>query len=555
MDFTRQKVALISVYEKKNPDIAGFAQALVGLGWKIISSGGTARYLTENGIAVQDVAELVGGGAILGHRVVTLSREVHAGLLARDCKEDQAELDSLGIPRIDLVCCDFYPLSAEIAKPGASIDSVIEQTDIGGPTMVRSAAKGGRIVICDPSDRELVLGQLQLSGEVCEETRQYLRAKAEFIVANYCLESARFHSEGDFDGVLGRKCIELAYGENRDQSPAAMFSTGSNYPLSWRNWHLVSGVPGYINMADGNRTLELMCLMAESFRQNFGGQVPYIAIACKHGNPCGAAIDWSNPLIAIYKAMFGDSDAVMGAELMVNFSIDLKLALAILKVVPEAQRMFHRVNRENWGVDVVFAPDFSADAANILGQRESRRLLSNPALANPVMPPNQWVYRPTIDGFIRQAAPNFVFNQDGIQEWAGLKKTSRDFLSNLIVAWAVAWRANSNTVVLAKDGMLIGPGVGQQDRRMCCKLALERAKTAGHDVKGAVFASDAFFPFAKRPSVTKPFEGIELLARAGCIGGVVPADGKRLEEVKRFIAESGMTVAFLPKEHRGFSQH
>lgn len=193
--------ALISVFEKDG--VVPFAKSLANMGWRILASGGTAKVLAEAGLPVKNVAELVGGGAILKHRVVTLSRELHAGLLADlNDPEQVAEMEKLGLPIIDLVYCNFYPLSAAIAEPGATIESVIEKTDIGGPTMVRSAAKGSRIVICRPEDREDVIAELKMVDDVSIEHRQALRARAEFEVASYCLASAKFHSEGAFRGVF-----------------------------------------------------------------------------------------------------------------------------------------------------------------------------------------------------------------------------------------------------------------------------------------------------------------------------------------------------------------
>lgn len=544
------KTALFSVFHKEGAD--NFARVLADLGWHILASGGTAKYLCEAGIPVSDVAELIGGQAILGHRVVTLSREVHAALLSRDIPEDIEEMRRLGLPRIDLVCCDFYPLAAATAKPGATIESVVDMTDIGGPTMVRSAAKGGRIVVCDPADRELVINQLQITGDVSAETRQYLRAKAEAVVTAYTLDSARFHSQGNFDGLLGWVVRELAYGENRDQSPAFLHTAGGNDPLAWDQFELVSGVPGYINMADGDQALSILCLMAEAFRRNFDARVPHIAIACKHGNPCGAAVDWNNPIIALHKALSGDPIAVMGAEVMTSFPIIGDIGHALYEV---PSHLRERVGRKYWGVDVVFAPRFNDAAIELLGKRESRRLVANPELQWPNMPKNEWVLRPVRGGFLRQKAPIFVFHlYNTVEMWIGTPLSSEQ-LSTLILAWAVAWRASSNTVILAKDNMLIGPGLGQQDRVVCCQLALDRAKRAGHDTRGAFFASDAFFPYARRKREEDPLEGPELMASAGCVGGVVPADGKNLQEVKEFFREQGMSVAFLPKEHRGFSQH
>lgn len=544
------KTALFSVYHKKGSEV--FARELLSLGWQIFASGGTAKYLKENNIPIKDVAELVGGAAILGHRVMTLSREVHAGLLSRNIPEDIEEMERLGLPRIDLVCCDFYPLAAEIAKPDCTVESVIEKTDIGGPTMVRSGAKGGRIVICDPPDRQIVINQLKTKGDIDKETRQYLRAKAEAAVSVYCLDSARFHSKGSFDGILGRIVSELAYGENRDQSPAFLHSSNSDDPLAWNKFKVVSGVPGFINMADGDRTLQVLCLMAESFRRNFKGKVPYIAIACKHGNPCGAAIDWDEPVKALNKTLLGDPIAVMGAEVMTNFEITNQITQALYRVSEEYQV---KVGREFWGIDVVFAPAFDDKAIELLGKRERRRLLVNSALADPTMPIDEWAIRPVRGGFLRQKAPQFIFDRESAEEWTGRNSLEPQDFAALIVAWAAAWRADSNTIMLAKDNMLIGSGVGQKDRTACCSLALWYAKRAGHSTEGSVFASDAFFPYAQREREKDSLESPEILVQAGCIGGVVQADGKNLQQVKEFFNFHNMAVAFLAKEHRGFSQH
>jgi phosphoribosylaminoimidazolecarboxamide formyltransferase / IMP cyclohydrolase len=183
-----QKTALLSVYNKKG--IVEFATSLNGLGFDILASGGTARTLTEASVPVTDVATIV-GDPILGHRVVTLSREVHAGLLAKDNEEDRAELQKLGIRFIDLLCCDLYPLKEEVENPDATLESVIEKTDIGGPTMLRSAAKGNRITIIDYQDRILVLHGLR-NGTIDNAFINRLAAKAEFRIAEYCMYSANF---------------------------------------------------------------------------------------------------------------------------------------------------------------------------------------------------------------------------------------------------------------------------------------------------------------------------------------------------------------------------
>ena len=184
--------ALISVFNKDG--IEDFAQKLVDMGWNIISSGGTARVLGEAGIPVTDVAEITGQSAVLGHRVVTLAEEIHGGMLATQDQSD--ELEGLGWPWIDLCCVDFYPLGEAVDDPNATTDSVIEKTDIGGPTMVRSAAKGRRIVVVHPDDREPVLRWIEAGQPESEKIIHRLAAKAELIVANYVLTSAEFHLDG-----------------------------------------------------------------------------------------------------------------------------------------------------------------------------------------------------------------------------------------------------------------------------------------------------------------------------------------------------------------------
>ena len=282
------KTALISVYNKEG--IVEFAKELADLGFKILASGGTAKELSAAGIEVTDVASLVGGGAILGHRVVTLSREVHAGLLARDNDEDRSELKKLNIPFIDLVCVDLYPLQDEIAKwhqktltrrpsgdtlsqgeRGEEISAVIEKTDIGGPTMLRSAAKGRRIVVCDPDDRIKIIDWLKNGQPDKEFIINKYCAKAEFIVADYALASARYLSQGNIDGVVAHEVLGLKYGENGWQVPAGLFKNEITDELSLANFKLAAGAtPSYNNFADVDRLLQTMTHIAAGFDINRG---------------------------------------------------------------------------------------------------------------------------------------------------------------------------------------------------------------------------------------------------------------------------------------------
>ena len=214
--------ALLSVFNKVG--IVDFAQGLLNLhqGWELLASGGTARALAEAGIPVTDVATVV-GDPILGHRVVTLSREIHAGLISGP--EHEAELAALGIRRIDLLCVDLYPLEQAIADRNATEKSVLEKTDIGGPAMLRSAAKGRRIIIVESDGCENILGWLRDGRPNEAQMLRQMAAAAEAYVASYCLASARFLSSGEFNGIIGRREFICAYGENRWQLPAGLYAT------------------------------------------------------------------------------------------------------------------------------------------------------------------------------------------------------------------------------------------------------------------------------------------------------------------------------------------
>jgi len=487
----KSRTALISVYDKTG--IADFAKTLTELGWQIYSSGGTAKALTAAGVPVTDVAELVGGEAILGHRVVTLSREIHAGLLARDTPEDRAELERLRVPYIDLVCVDLYPLSGEIAKPGSTPESVIEQTDIGGPTMLRSAAKGRRIVIARPQQRTEVLKWLQAGEPDAATFRTRLAAAAEAVVADYALTSARYTSRGLHDGLVGTQVLAAKYGENAWQTPAGLHTTDSNDPLALDRFELVAGAaPSYNNLAELDRHLQTITHIAAGFEQNFG-RVPAIALGTKHGNPCGAAAA-ETPADAIKAMVTGDTRAIFGGLVSTNFEIDEALAELLLTHCQPAGRRL---------LDAVIAPSFTPEAIAHLSRKGDKcRFLANPELAkigkNSLNSAPH--LRPVRGGFLRQPGYTFILDlKDPNLTTTGT--LSGDQAKDLILAWAVGSTSNSNTITLVKSGQLIGNGVGQQDRVSCCELAVKRATDGQHDITGAVAYSDSFFPFPDGPQV------------------------------------------------------
>jgi phosphoribosylaminoimidazolecarboxamide formyltransferase/IMP cyclohydrolase len=527
------RTALISVYNKTG--ITEFARELISLDFKILASGGTAKHLKDAGVPVEDVANLAGGGAILGHRVVTLSREVHAGLLAKDNTEDRKELEKLKIPFIDMVCVDLYPLEDEINNPKATRESVIEKTDIGGPTMLRSGAKGGRIVICDPDDRKKVLEWLKNGEPDKEEFINKLRAKTEENVAMYVSLSAEYHVKNYYRNVFGKKILELAYGENAYQIPAFLYRIhgAKKDPLALVNWQLKEGSPlSYNNICDLDRMQQTMTHIGAGFEKNFAKEnigVPFVAIGAKHGNACGASFA-ENEIEAIDKMLVGDLRAIFGGSVMLNFAVDEKVADELIyKFSPEGVRRL---------LDIVAAPAFTPEAVEILARKKGKcRILVNPAIEKAGIDSLDKAerFRYVRGGFMIQPNYNFVpelHNKD------------------VILAWAVGCTSNSNTITIVKDGRLYGNGVGQQDRVGAAKLAIFRADDANNgkaDLNGAVAYSDSFFPFPDAPQVLID-RGIKtIFSTSGSVND---------EKIVELCKSKGVDLIMLPdKEARGFYQH
>jgi phosphoribosylaminoimidazolecarboxamide formyltransferase / IMP cyclohydrolase len=532
------KIALLSVYNKEG--IVEFAKEIQDLGFKILASGGTAKVLADSGIEVQDVASLTGGGAILGHRVVTLSREIYAGLLSRDNEEDNSELEKLKIPRIDLVCVDLYPLEAEILSPSSTPQSVIEKTDIGGPTLLRAAAKGRRVVICDPADRMKVVEWLKNGEPEKEKFLDSLAAKAEFIVAKYALSSARYHSNKKYDGVIRELISESKYGENGWQVPAALYGE-NNYSdnLALSNFRLVSGTqPSYNNWADVDRLLQTATHIAAGFDLNFA-QVPYLAVGVKHGNACGVAVG-DDPSLVIKKMLEGDLRAIFGGLVLVNFEIDEKLAEVLLT---------HKMDSGRRLLDGIIAPSFTTVAIDALKRKGDKcRFLVNPGLSslskNSLDTHDRFRY--VRGGFLKQPNYTFVLNL-AEAEINGNKEIGEIEKQDIILAWAVGSTSNSNTVTIVKDGQLLGNGVGQQDRVGGCELAIKRAKDAQHNLASSTAYSDSFFPFP---------DGPKKLIDAGIKTIFATRGSVKDEDVKKVCVDNGAVLITLPdNEARGFFGH
>ncbi len=530
-----EKIALISVWNKDG--VIDFAKALLTHGFdKIISSGGTARALAEAGVPVTDVAKISGLEAVLDHRVVTLVPQIHGGLLAMEKHLD--ELEKLGWPKIDLVCVDLYPLESEIADPESTRDSVIEKTDIGGPTMLRSGAKGRRIVVPDHASRGRVISWLKEGRPNEEAFITELVARTEGIVAKYCLASARYHSNGDVDGMIGTKVRDLRYGEN-PYMKARLYKTNEN-PLGVPEFEQIAGAdPSMVNMTDIDRLARTMIQIAATFELSFG-QVPCIALAAKHGNACGASVAM-HPATALKKMLDGDPLAVFGGAIMTNFAIDQDGAsfLRTYGMSGSAKRL----------LDAVISPSFSDDASEVLERKHGKcRMFQNPVLARvsrEYLPRIQ--YRRVGGGFIRQDGYPFVLDiEDSRMEKGGTTLTTSQ-KRDMALAFAIGSTSVSNTITIVKNEQLFGNGVGQQARVRAARVALMIAQEGKHDVNDAVAYSDSFFPEPDGPLVLADAGIKTIFASSGSVKDAI---------VRAALAEKNVAFWQLPDTVcRGFFHH
>jgi phosphoribosylaminoimidazolecarboxamide formyltransferase/IMP cyclohydrolase len=549
--------AIISVYDKNG--IAEFAAGLVKLGWHVYASGGTAKEISSAGIEVTDVADLVGGDAILGHRVVTLSRELYAGILADASKqEDMEELKRLNIPLIDLVCVDMYPLEETIANKNSTTSDVIQQTDIGGPTLLRAAAKSRRIVLSVSEQRQQVLDWLSKDKPNKGEFLSALAARAEYEVTRYSLSLTKYLNGNDVSGFVSRINVKTKYGENPQQSEAGFYTDNrvNIDPLGLDQFIHVQGMErSYINMTDIDRLLQTITHIAAGFERNFS-QVPSIAVGVKHGNACGAAVA-SSLTGAVEKMLESDTRAIFGGVVMVNGEIDKKLAETL---------MHHAMDSGSSRLlDGVVGAAVTKDALELLS-RKKLRVIINPALGSLSEDSLEKGRRgrPVRGGTLEQ--PNYTFVQDlsanCIEQYG---KSTDQQKRDMILAWAVGCTSNSNTITIVKNGQLIGNGVGQQDRVGAGQLAITRTTNTLPNIKdngdnfvvsskldktrleGAVAYSDSFFPFADGPS---------LLARAGITAILTSSGSVADEKVITALKALGVSLIMVPdKVGRGFYAH
>jgi phosphoribosylaminoimidazolecarboxamide formyltransferase/IMP cyclohydrolase len=517
---TRIRRALISVSDKEG--IVEFAQGLSRLGVEIVSTGGTAATLSENGVPVRTVEELTGAPEILGGRVKTLHPKLHAGLLAvRDDPEHMDTLDREGIEPIDLVCTNLYPFEQTAARRDATDAEVIENIDVGGPTMIRAAAKNHRYVavLVRPESYDAVLAELEESdGELSSGTRHWLANEAFAYTARYDAAISGWFGERyeDFPTHLTfsmEKFLDLSYGENPHQRAALYTEVGARS-------HVLSKVAKQHGRAlSFNNVLDL-----NSARGLLGDLDGPACVIVKHNNPCGTA-EGESVLEAYEKALACDPVSAFGGVIAFNRPIEAELA----------QRLHETF------VEVLIAPGYADDAIDVLRQKEAIRILED--TEKRFHDADLDVKR--VRGGVLVQDPDAGTDERAPTEVATQIQPTEEQWRDLIFAWKVCRHVRSNAIVLAKDLATVGIGAGQMSRVDSVRLAVEKARDARGDeadavLGGCVVASDAFFPFA---------DGPQAAIDAGAKAIIQPGGSKRDAEVVEACDAAGVAMVFTRRRH------
>lgn len=504
--------ALISVSDKSG--VVEFAQRLRSAGWEIIATGGTMKLLREKGVEVINISDVTGFPEICDGRVKTLHPKVHGGLLAR--RDNPSHLQALkenGIEFIDMVCVNLYPFRQTIAKPDVTMEDAIENIDIGGPSMLRSAAKNYRdvTVVCDPADYETVIGQIEASGNTDVETRLKLSAKAfthtalyDSCIASYLREKAGLNEKLflDFDLVQS-----LRYGENPHQQ--AKFYRSSNagaYSLATAK-QLNGKELSYNNIQDANAAL---CIVRE-FDEPF-------CVGLKHMNPCGAAVGM-DVKDAWTKAYEADKVSIFGGIVAVNRELTREAAELMKPIF----------------LEIIMAPSFSEGALEVLTTKKNLRLLQVD-MNRDDRKLKQYVS--VTGGLLVQELDRQTAEVVADKCVTDVKPTAEQ-LADMNFGWRIVKHVKSNAIVVVKGGRTLGVGAGQMNRVGSAEIALKEAKAAGFD-KDLVLASDGFFPFD---------DTVAMAAEYGVTAIVQPGGSIRDEDSIKKANENGITMVFTGERH------
>lgn len=510
--------ALISVSDKTG--IVEFAQALQGFGVELLSTGGTYRLLQENAIAVTEVSEYTGFPEMMDGRVKTLHPKVHGGILARRGQDDDV-MQEHGINAIDMVIVNLYPFEQTVANPDCSLDDAIENIDIGGPTMVRAAAKNHAFVniVVNASDYSSIIEEMKSNdGSTCLDTRFDLAIKAyehtaayDGAIANYFGKKVPGGSD-NFPRTFNSQFVktqELRYGENSHQSSAFYVEKNAAAGSIASSEQLQGKELSYNNIADTDAALETVKLYEEP-----------ACVIVKHANPCGVAIA-DNIAEAYEQAFATDPESAFGGIIAFNRELDGKTAAAI------CEKQF---------VEVIIAPSISEEAKAAVAEKKNVRLLQC----------GEWQASQADYDLKRVNGGLLIQDRDlGMVSAADLKivterQPTEDEIRDLLFTWKVAKMVKSNAIVYGKNGQTIGVGAGQMSRVNSARIAAIKAEHAGLEVKGSVMASDAFFPFR---------DGIDNAASVGVSCVIQPGGSIRDEEVIAAANEHGMAMVFTSMRH------
>jgi phosphoribosylaminoimidazolecarboxamide formyltransferase/IMP cyclohydrolase len=504
---------LLSVYDKDG--LEPFARGLAGLDVELVASGGTATFLQKVGIPVTPVEDLTEVPELLGGRVKTLHPSIHAAILARrDRADDSAALDEHGIKPFDLVCVNLYPFEDVVARRAVGEQDAVEMIDIGGPAMLRAAAKNFAHVapVCRPGLYDDVLAELRERRDLMLETRRRLAAETFAMTAAYEAAIANWFTapEAFPDAFMPgfRKELELAYGENPHQRAAYYSERGARRHLLSMVEQLHGRELSFNNLND----LSAARLVAREF------ELPACVIV-KHANPCGVAVAGGIEQ-AYERALSSDPVSAYGGVVVLNR--------------PVSEALGERLAEQF--VEVLFAPGYDEAALERLTQKPATRILADRErrLSNP----GERDYKRVLGGLLVQERDWDVEDRDGMEVVCG--SPSEMEWGDLLFAWRVSKHVSSNAIVLAHDLQTIGVGAGQMSRVDSVRIALDKAREHGHETAGAVVASDAFFPFA---------DGPQLALAAGVTGVIQPGGSKRDAEVIEAVERAGATMVFTNRRH------
>ena len=504
--------ALVSVSDKEG--VVAFAQSLRRLGWEIIATGGTMKLLRDSGVEVINISDVTGFPEICDGRVKTLHPKVHGGLLAR--RDDESHLEALrenSIEFIDMVCVNLYPFRQTIAKPEVTMEDAVENIDIGGPSMLRSAAKNFRdvTVVCDPSDYERIIAEIEATGNTTVETRLELSAKAythtaeyDACIATYMRQQAGLNEKLFLNFDLAQT---LRYGENPHQS-AKFYRQSEPVPFSLAFGRQLNGKElSYNNIQDANAALNIVREFEEPF-----------CVGLKHMNPCGAAVG-KDVFEAWTKAYEADKVSIFGGIVAVNRELDAATAEAMKPIF----------------LEIIIAPSFSKEALEILSTKKNLRLMEVDMTRTGE---KAMQYVSVNGGLLTQQLDTETLEVKEEMTVTEARPTAEQ-LADMNFAWRIVKHVKSNAIVAVKGGCTLGVGAGQMNRVGSASIALEQAKEKGV-TEGLVLGSDGFFPFD---------DTVTLAAQYGVTAVVQPGGSVRDEDSINKANELGMTMAFTGMRH------